>query len=268
MKIIKFGSTGEEVKQIQRKLGLDDDGVFGKNTEAKVKEWQKSNGLLDDGIIGQMTWAKMFPLPIQANDFNLQTLRSVIRDAVIMEIPETAKRFNISTKLRLAHFLAQCAHESGLFALVSENLNYDAQGLMRVFPRYFPTRELALQYQWKAELIASRVYGSRMGNGDEATKEGWLYRGRGYIQLTGKNNYRAFDAFVDDNILANPDLVATKYPLMSAAWFFHVNALWSLCDIGATPEAVKRVTLAVNGGYNGLDDRQSKFDMFYRLLIK
>lgn len=266
MNILKFGSTGEQVKQLQKKLGLTDDGVFGRMTETKVKEWQKSNGLLDDGIVGQITWAKMFPLEIPANSLNLQNLRSVIRDAVILEIPETAKRFNITTKLRLAHFLAQCAHESNLFSLVYENLNYDAQGLMRVFPSYFPTMALALQYQWKAELIAARVYGNRMGNGDEISKEGWLYRGRGYIQLTGKNNYRAFDAFVDDDILANPELVATKYPLMSAAWFFHVNSIWSLCDIGATETAVKRVTLAVNGGYNGLDDRQTKFNTFYKLL--
>lgn len=266
MNILKFGSTGEQVKQLQRKLGLTDDGVFGKMTESKVKEWQKANGLKDDGIVGRLTWGKMFPLELPANNFNLQSLRSVIRDAVLLEIPETAKRFNITTKLRLAHFLAQCAHESNLFSLVYENLNYDAGGLMRVFPSYFPTRELAMQYQWKAELIASRVYGNRMGNGGEATKEGWMYRGRGYIQLTGKNNYRAFDAFVDDDILADPELVAKKYPLMSAAWFFHVNNIWSLCDLGDTPAAVKRVTLAVNGGYNGLDDRQSKFDMFYRLL--
>lgn len=266
MNTLKFGSTGEEVKQLQRKLGLKDDGVFGKLTETKVKEWQKANGLLDDGIVGQITWAKMFPLDIPANNLNIQNLRSYLRDDVILEIPETAKKFNINTKLRLAHFLAQCAHESNLFSLVYENFNYDAQGLMRVFPAYFPTMALAQQYQWKAELIASRVYGNRMGNGDEATKQGWLYRGRGYIQLTGRNNYRAFDAFVDDDILANPDLVATKYPLMSAAWFFHVNAILSLCDIGATPEAVKRVTLAVNGGYNGLDDRQYKFTIFHKLL--
>jgi putative chitinase len=144
-----------------------------------------------------------------------------------------------------------------------ENLNYDSAGLMRVFPTYFPTKSLADTYAWKPELIASRVYGARMGNGAEATKEGYTYRGRGYIQLTGKNNYKAFDAFVNEDIISNPDLVATKYPMMSAAWFFHVNSLWTICDKGSSDAVVGEVTRRVNGGHNGLQDRIEHFKKFY-----
>jgi putative chitinase len=264
--IIKKGSNGEAVKQIQRKLGLKDDGDFGQNTHNAVAAWQKANGLLDDGIVGAKTWALMFPLVLPDTPFKFANLRGHIPDSVLLMIPDTAKKFNITNNLRLAHFLAQCAHESGNFRVVYENLNYDAAGLRKVFPSYFPTVELAQQYAFKPELIASRTYGNRMGNGNEASREGFIFRGRGYIQLTGKNNYRAFDAFVDEDIMTNPDLVATKYPLMSAAWFFHVNAIWSVCDLGSNEGVVKQVTRLVNGGYNGLADRVKHFGIFFNLL--
>lgn len=260
--IYKKGSNGEGVKKIQKLLGLTDDGDFGQKTHDAVAAWQKANGLLDDGIVGKVTWEKMFPLVIPASNFNLAGLRGHVPDSVLLQIPDTASKFNITTPLRLAHFLAQCAHESGGFRVVFENLNYDASGLCKIFPSYFPTLELAKQYAFKPELIASRAYGNRMGNGAEATKEGYTFRGRGYIQLTGKNNYKAFDAFVDDNILATPDLVATKYPLMSAAWFFHVNSIWAVCDKGASDDVVRLVTLRVNGGTNGLADRIKHFKEF------
>ncbi len=264
--IIKKGSNGESVKQIQKLLGLNPDGDFGNNTEIAVKKWQKENGLLDDGIIGALTWAKMFPIEIPKSNFNLSALRGHIPDSVILQIPDTASKFNITTSLRLAHFLAQCSHESGGFRVTMENLNYDSAGLMRVFPSYFPTKTLADTYAWKPELIASRTYGNRMGNGSEATKEGFIFRGRGYIQLTGKNNYKAFDNFVSDDILANPDLVATKYPLMSGAWFFQTNNIWSICDRGDGDDVVRLVTIRVNGGTNGLADRIKHFKEFRKIL--
>jgi putative chitinase len=105
-----------------------------------------------------------------------------------------------------------------------------------------------------------------MGNGDENSKEGFKFRGRGYIQLTGKANYASFDKFVDDDIMANPDLVATKYPLASAAWFFNNNKLWSICDQGATDDVVKKVTQRVNGGQIGILDRIKHFKEYYALL--
>ena len=128
--------------------------------------------------------------------FDLTKLKGVIPDDVISQIPDTALTFEISNKLRLCHFLAQCAHESGGFKLTQENLNYSANGLLGTFKKYFPTQALAEQYQRQPEKIASRVYGSRMGNGDEISKEGYKFRGRGYIQLTGKDNYTKFSNFI------------------------------------------------------------------------
>jgi putative chitinase len=270
--VLKLGSTGEEVKKLQEKLGFENpDGDFGPNTETKVKEWQKANGLLDDGKVGDETWKKMFgtsapaPAPVPASSFKLDKLKGHIPDSVIAQIPDTAAKFNITNPLRLAHFLAQCGHESGGFKAVSENLNYSADGLKKIFPKYFPGN-LNESYSRQPEKIANRVYSSRMGNGDEASGEGFKFRGRGYIQLTGKSNYAAFDKMVEEDILANPDLVATKYPLMSAAFFFNSNSLWSICDKGADDATVTAVTKRVNGGTIGLPDRIKHFKEYYSLL--
>ena len=275
--LLKNGSKGDDVKKLQEKLGLAADGDFGPGTEAKVKAWQAANGLKADGIVGAGTWAKMFgsapvaaapaaaPVAIPPSAFKLDALRGHIPDAVIAQIPDTAAKFNITNTLRLAHFLAQCGHESGNFRAVSENLNYSADGLKKIFPKYFPGN-LNESYARQPEKIAARVYGGRMGNGDEASKEGFKFRGRGYIQLTGKSNYSIFDKFVDDDILANPDLIATKYPLMSAAFFFNNNNLWTICDRGADVATVTAVTKRVNGGTIGLADRIKHFNEFYSLL--
>jgi putative chitinase len=275
--LLKNGSKGDDVKKLQEKLGLAADGAFGPGTEAKVKAWQAANGLKADGIVGAGTWAKMFgsapvaaapaaaPVAIPPSAFKLDALRGHIPDAVIAQIPDTAAKFNITNTLRLAHFLAQCGHESGNFRAVSENLNYSADGLKKIFPKYFPGN-LNESYARQPEKIAARVYGGRMGNGDEASKEGFKFRGRGYIQLTGKSNYSIFDKFVDDDILANPDLIATKYPLMSAAFFFNNNNLWTICDRGADVATVTAVTKRVNGGTIGLADRIKHFNEFYSLL--
>jgi putative chitinase len=144
---------------------------------------------------------------------------------------------------------------------------------LNIFGKYFkkadgktPDKELANKYARQPEKIANRVYANRMGNGDEASGDGWKYKGAGYIQLTGKDNYAAFDKFVEDDILANPDLVATKYPLMSAAFFFHKNKLWDVCDKGHTHDVVVAVTKRINGGVIGLEERQKNFDFFYNTL--
>ena len=196
---------------------------------------------------------------------NLDKLKGHIPDAVISQLPDTMAKYNITTPLRLAHFLAQCGHESAGFKAVNENLNYSVDGLKRIFGKYFPGT-LAEGYARQPEKIASKVYGNRMGNGNEASKEGWKYRGRGYIQLTGKDNYKAFDATVDDDILNNPDLVATKYPLMSAAWFFERGKIWVVCDKGSDKSTVTSVTMKVNGGTIGLEDRIKHFNEYYNLL--
>jgi putative chitinase len=193
---------------------------------------------------------------------NLEKLSKKIPKEVLDQIPEVMEKFKINTPLRLAHFLAQCAHESGNFKATKENLNYGAAGLLSIFKKYFPTEALAKSYERQPEKIASRVYASRMGNGDEVSKEGFKFRGRGYIQLTGKDNYKAFDAMVPEDILANPDLVATKYPLLSAAWFWNKTSLNALADKGATDADVTAITKRVNGGTHGLPDRIAKFKVF------
>jgi putative chitinase len=197
---------------------------------------------------------------------DLNKLKGHVPDTVIAQLPDTIAKFELNTPLRLAHFLAQAGHESGGFKAVNENLNYGAKGLLGIFKKYFPTQEKALLYERKPEKIANLVYGGRMGNGAEPTGEGWKFRGRGYIQLTGKDNYKAFDAVVAESIVDNPDLVATKYPLLSAAWFFHKNGLHKIADQGATDAVVTSVTKRVNGGTIGLADRIKHFKEYYNLL--
>jgi putative chitinase len=277
--LLRVGSTGDDVKKLQELLGVDVIGKFGPKTEAAVKGWQSANGLTPDGIVGPNTWAKMFapkqeaptPAPVaqpvvQNTSFKLDKLKGHIPQAVIDQIPDTAARFGITNTLRLAHFLAQCGHESGGFRAVQENLNYGAKGLLSIFKKYFKTIEKAKAYERKPEKIANLVYGNRMGNGSEASGDGWKHRGRGYIQLTGKDNYEAFDATVPEDIMANPDLVATKYALASAGFFFKKNNLWSICDRGSSPDVVTLVTKRVNGGTIGLADRQKHFKEYYNLL--
>lgn len=195
---------------------------------------------------------------------DLSKLKGHVPDTVIAQIPEVMEKFKIDTATKLAHFLAQCGHESGGFRVVNENLNYSAKGLNGIFKKYFPTLALAEQYQRKPEKIANKVYSSRMGNGAEASGDGWKYRGRGYIQLTGKDNYTAFGKAINEDIAANPDLVATKYPLLSAAWFFSKNCLKRCVD--ASDATVLSVTKCVNGGTIGLADRQKHFKEYYNLL--
>jgi putative chitinase len=276
--LLKLGSEGEDVKKLQIKLGVEPIGKFGPKTDAAVKAWQSKNGLKPDGIVGDGTWGKMFaeattpsmvitePAPVSTGNLKLEKLKGHIPDSVIAQIPDTASRFAINTPLRLAHFLAQCGHESGGFRATQENLNYSAKGLTGIFKKYFPTMALAEQYQRNPQKIASKVYGGRMGNGPESTGEGFKFRGRGYIQLTGKENYTAFGKSINEDILSNPDKVATHYPLLSAAWFFSKNGLHKMADEGFSDTVVTKITKRVNGGTIGLADRIKHFKEYYSLL--
>ena len=260
--LLKVGSKGDDVKKLQAKLGLAADGNFGPGTEAKVKAWQAANGLTADGLVGDGTWAKMFagsaPAPtapvaaVAPSDFKLANLKGHIPDSVIAQIPDTAAKFGITTPLRLAHLLGQCAHESGGFRFVTENLNYKAESLMKTFPKYFHTRELADAYAKKPEKIANRIYASRMGNGDEASGDGFRYRGRGLIQLTGKENYSWFAASLEISPEEAAEYMATfEGAAQSACWFWETNNLNKEADAND----IKTMTRKINGGFIGLDDR-------------
>lgn len=203
---------------------------------------------------------------------DLTKLKGHIPDSIIAQLPDTMAKFDLNTPVRLAHFLAQAGHESGGFKQFQENLNYGAKGLVTLFKKYFskadksPDDAKAKAYERQPQKIANLIYGGRMGNGPEASGDGWKYHGRGAIQLTGKDNYVAFGKAINEDLTANPDLVATKYILLSAAWFFTKNKLHILADGGATDAVVTAITKKVNGGTIGLPDRIKHFNEYYHLL--
>lgn len=276
MSILQQGSTGPDVTDLQttlKELGFDPhgvDGKFGAGTKTAVIAFQQSKGLTPDGKVGPATIAALKSAggPVSAGDaassnagnsvaandaaaantsgLNLAGLTGHLPAAVITQIPETAKRFGITSNLRLAHFLAQCALESVKFTATVENLNYSAQGLLKTFKKYFKGVNVD-DYAHNREKIGNRVYANRMGNGNEASGDGFKFRGRGYIQLTGKNNYSSFSKFIGEDCVANPDLVATTHPLASAGFFFNSNGIWAVCDRGADNATVLAVSTRVNG---------------------
>jgi len=295
MPILQRGSKGPDVLALQQRLkdlGFDPNGVdgnFGPGTETAVRAFQQAKGLGVDGKVGPNTSAALQAgsaggggeasggtaaeastgsanagssgAVANAGGLNLAGLSGKLPDFVIAQIPATAAEFGITTNLRLAHFLAQCALESTGFTATVENLSYSAARIPQVFPKYFKNVDPAA-YARNPQKLGSRVYANRMGNGDEASGDGFKFRGRGYIQLTGKNNYTSFSTFVGEDCVANPDLVATKYPLASAAFYFNSNKIWAICDKGASDNVVTQVTKAVNGGTHGLPERLQFFKKF------
>lgn len=200
-----------------------------------VIEFQKANGLFPDGKLGKKTALKM------------------------QEV------FKIKSIAQVAHFLGQISHETGGFALDSENLNYSSSRLAQVFPKYFPTASLANQYANKPEQIANRVYANRMGNGPENSGDGWKYRGRGALQLTGKDNYKSFGKYLGFEIYKVPELAQTTYFWQTALFYFEKNKLWlTAANVGI--ENIRQITKAINGGYNGLDDRIAKTNEYFKII--
>lgn len=170
--------------------------------------------------------------------------------------------FKLSTA-QAAHFFGQCAHESGGFKVFSENLNYSDKGLNGIFKKYFPTIASTAGYARKPEKIANKVYANRMGNGPESSGDGWKFRGRGPIQLTGKSNYTQFASDVGrPDVLTNPDIVATELAFESALWFFNKNGLFAIAGKGVSDAVIGQITRRVNGGTHGLDDRIKKTKQF------
>lgn len=178
---------------------------------------------------------------------------------------KAAKDYFGLTDKQAAHFFGQCAHETGDFRLFSENLNYSADALMRVFPKYF-NKISAVQYARLPERIANRVYANRMGNGDEASGDGWRYKGRGALQLTGKANYKDFADWLGKSI--DPNNVADEYAFDSAQYFFDKNKLWSVCDKGVDDATILALTRRINGGTHGFDDRKAKTKLYYGWLTE
>jgi len=276
--ILKKGDNNENVKLMQQKLGIEPAVTnFGPKTEEAVKAFQTKNGLTPDGIVGDTTWAKIMgqdtPVPappvqtiVPVGGLKLDKLKGHIPDSVIAMIPDTAAKFQINTPLRLAHFLAQCGHESGGFKVTQENLNYSAKGLAGIFKKYFPTEAAATPYARQPQKIANKVYANRMANGSEASGDGYKFRGRGYIQLTGRDNYTQFGKAIGEDIANNPDVVSSNYALLSAAWFWSKNGLNKLADGGAGDTVVTSITKRVNGGTIGLPDRIKHFKEYYQLL--
>ena len=177
----------------------------------------------------------------------------------------TLPEYDIDTAARVAAFMAQCGHESGGFTVMQENLNYSAKGLVGTFKKYFPTEAHAKPYERRPEMIANRVYANRMGNGDEASGEGWYFRGRGIVQITGKNNYsKCSQSLFESNVLVeNPDLLLeTEYAIHSACWFWSAARLNELADVGD----IKTMTKRINGVYIGLEDRIKHYNHAIEIL--
>ena len=197
---------------------------------------------------------------------NLQTKIGVVADGAFG--PGTMKKameFYKLTPERAAHFFAQTAHESGDFKIFVENLNYSTKGLLTTFKKYFINEAAALPYERNPEKIANRVYAGRMGNGSSETGDGYKFRGRGAIQLTGRENYKGFSVYLNKpEIMTNPDLVSTTYSFESALYFFERNKLWSICDQGVNDTTILTLTKRINGGTNGLEDRLSKTKKYYQ----
>lgn len=199
-----------------------------------IKNFQKEHGLVADGIIGKQTLLKM-------------------KD--VLKIP---------TIEATAHFVGNTFHETGGFNRFEENLNYSESGLKSTFAKYYSDPKLAKTEARKPELIANRVYGGRMGNTQAG--DGWKFRGRGALQTTGRTNYTLLGKFLGVDLLTNPDLVATKYVLQSAVFYFESNKLWKLAST-VTPESIRKVRKAVNGGSIGLSAVTELVNKFYKLMI-
>lgn len=192
----------------------------------------------------------------QAMQVTAEQLKALgIADQWLQPLNDAMARFNINTPQRAAAFIGQCAHESANFGTLTENLNYRMEALVAVWPRHFPALDVAAQYHRKPEQIANRAYANRMGNGPEDSGDGWKYRGRGLIQLTGKSNYQLASDALRVDLVANPD--AATEPAMAAltaAWFWSKHSLNELADKGNNQLISRRI----NGGTHGMEDRLSR----------
>lgn len=264
--LLNTGSQGEDVKKVQRHLNMQETGMYCAKTKEQVKAWQLAHGLSPDGIVGENTWRKLCSAAThqttsQHTQIEWGALKGIVPEHILIESQDKILYPELSDIFRFCHFFSQCDYESGNFKMTEENLNYSAKGLIKTFPKHFDDRT-SEEYAHQPIRIASRVYAGRLQNGDEKSGDGWAYRGRGYIQLTGKVNYEKFANFIHEDTVANPDLISTKYPLMSAYFFFTVHDIWKYCD-NTSNEAIKKITKIINGGTNGLPERIRLFNDYY-----
>lgn len=200
---------------------------------------------------------------------DLTKLSSIIPAEVLQHIsdPVILGSYQINTRLRMSHFISQTMEESENYTRLSENLNYSAQGLLKTFPRYFHDVNTANQYAHQPEKIANYVYSGRMGNGSVESGDGWKYRGSGYLEITGRNNIKIESDKLGIDFIANPDLLRTpKYALLSAGYFWYANGLNKIADGGTSNEVITSVTKKINGGVNGLAQREANFQKVYPLI--
>lgn len=193
----------------------------------------------------------------------LPAAKQVDIDKFAEPLEKAMEKFEINTTKRQSAFLAQIAHESASLSRVEENLNYSVTGLITIFPRYFRTAADAEVYARKPQKIANRVYANRMGNGNEASGDGWRYRGKGPIQITGKDNHKVIGDALDYDFVAKPDdLLLPGAGAMSAAWFWKKNGLNELADAGNFEKITKRI----NGGLTGIEDRKQHWERIKKIL--
>lgn len=278
--ILKKGSTGEDVKKLQTKLGLTSDGLFGPGTETAVKKWQLDNGLTSDGIVGDGTWEKMFgstvtesaPI-VSGGPLDLNKLKGKIPQSIFDILPEAFGKYNINTPLRASHFLGQIAHESGDFTIKTESMNYSTPSrIVDIWPSRFNldgsgSKKDANKYIKNQELLAEAVYGGRMGNNDAG--DGFRFRGGGFLQLTGKEAYQGYAKYLGKTVGETADLLRSenKYAMDAACWEYVVNMkLNTVADQGMNDDVIKVISKKINGGYIGLDDRKLKCKKYYSIL--
>jgi len=275
--LLKKGSTGDDVKKLQTKLGLTADGSFGSGTEAAVIKWQTNNGLTADGIVGDGTWGKMFgsitESVVSNGVLDLNKLKGKIPQSIFDILPDAFGKYQINTPLRASHFLGQIAHESGDFTIKTESMNYSTPSrIVEIWPSRFNLdgtggKKNASGFIKNQELLAETVYGGRMGNNNPG--DGFRFRGGGFLQLTGKEAYQGYGKYLGKSVEETADLLRSenKYAMDAACWEYVINKkLNPIADKGMTEEVIVEITKKINGGKIGLDDRRTKVKHYYSIL--
>lgn len=257
--MLKQGDTSVKVKQLQLAIGLNNiTGYFGVETTNRIKHIQRDKNMIPTGTVSD----DLFKELVHTTDIKLNQLVNILPTTIVKELYASLNLIPEITAANIAHFISQCMVESSNFTRCVEDLRYSKEGLLKSFSKYFTPTEAHI-YAGNEAKIANRIYANRVGNGNEHSGDGWKYKGRGYISLTFKDNYKEFSEYVKQPaIMTSPDLVATQYPLESAIFFFTKNKLWEL-NAPANNHGVMIVREHVNGGTIGLSEAIKCFDKVY-----